>query len=162
MNYITHLNQWFHFLEQDSKVRPTHISLYMALFNAWNKQRFSESIFITRLDLMKMSKIGSKTTYCSCMLDLHRWGWIYYTPSNSIYAKSEVKMFDWSQKKADKKEPANAKNEYKSGTTKWTSPEPLVGHPLQTSTKSNKPFINQTKQEKNSVPSFKSKYHEPL
>lgn len=163
MNYILHLNHWFSLLEKAPMVRPTHISLYVALFNVWNKQRFADPIYVTRSDLMEISKIGSKTTYSQCMTDLHHWGWIYYVPSNSIYAKSEVRMFNWSQKQEDKKADSRTKSE----TTTWTSTGPVVGHNIQTSTKQNKPFLNQTKQEKNTDAinlnsSFKSKYHEPL
>lgn len=153
MNYITHLNYWFDTLEQDQNVKPNHISLYLALFHIWNQHRFSEAFFVNRTDLMSLSKIGSKTTYCKCMTDLHQWGWIRYFPSHSIYSRSKVNMYDWSKNETTSKPSQPTKKE----TSPHTSSEPLVGHNIQTSKKETKTIL---KDKLNS--NFKSNYHEPL
>lgn len=162
MNYILHLNNWLVALQAKEEAKPTHISLYLALFNHWNKQRFADRIFVTRFDLMEMSKIGSNTTYSNCMSALHEWGWIYYSPSNSTYAKSEVRMYDWSKNEVEETAVSSSKRK----SNKRTSTGHVVEHNIQTNIKHNKPFLNQTKQEKKDTTTatntFKTKYHEPL
>ena len=92
MNYIKHLNAAFQMIVKDSRLNPTHVSLYMALFQLWNITRFSEVFYINRQEVMQFSKIGSKTTFHRCMQDLHNWKYIKYIPSHNIYKSSEVRM----------------------------------------------------------------------
>lgn len=98
MNYIKHLNHWFEELRMNSDAKPTHISLYFALFQMWNINRFPEKFVINRYELMTLSKIGSKTTYSNLMQDLHRWGWVHYVPSQSKYGISAVKLLNMTDK----------------------------------------------------------------
>lgn len=60
MNYIKHLNAVFQQFSMDSRLNPTHISLYVALFQFWNIHRFPEVFYINREEVMVMAKIGSK------------------------------------------------------------------------------------------------------
>ncbi|PQV51450.1 hypothetical protein CLV33_101373 [Jejuia pallidilutea] len=92
MNYIKHLSAAFQMIVKDSRLNPTHVSLYMALFQLWNITRFSEVFYINRQEVMQFSKIGSKTTFHRCMQDLHNWKYIKYIPSHNIYKSSKVSM----------------------------------------------------------------------
>ncbi len=92
MNYIMLLNAAFEKLYFDDRLKPTHISLYMALFQEWNRSRFADEFFINRRDLMRAAKIGSKPTYHRCITDLSFWGYLSYYPSNTPYKSSKVKM----------------------------------------------------------------------
>lgn len=92
MNYIKHLNAVFQLILEDSRLNPTHVSLYMALFQLWNITRFSKIIYINRQEVMQLSKIGSKTTFHRCMQDLSNWNYIKYLPSHNIYKGSEIRM----------------------------------------------------------------------
>nr|WP_103864825.1 hypothetical protein [Aquimarina sp. I32.4] len=92
MNYIKHLNGVFQQFAKDSRLNPTHISLYMALFQYWNINRFPKVFFINREEVMKMSKIGSKATYHRCLKDLSNWKYIHYMPSHNPYKGSKIKM----------------------------------------------------------------------
>ncbi len=92
MNYIRHLSAAFQMILNDSRLNPTHVSLYMSLFQLWNITRFSEVFYINRQEVMQFSKIGSKTTFHRCMQDLHKWKYIKYIPSHNIYKSSEVRM----------------------------------------------------------------------
>lgn len=92
MNYIKHLNAVFQQFSMDSRLNPTHISLYMALFQYWNINRFPVEFYINREEIMKMSKIGSKATYHRCLKNLHRWKYIRYLPSHNPYKGSKIKM----------------------------------------------------------------------
>lgn len=92
MNYIKHLNAGFQKFLEDSRLNPTHISLYMALFQFWNINRFPEVLYINRQEIMQLSKIGSKATYHRCLKQLDAWKYITYMPSHNPYKGSEIKM----------------------------------------------------------------------
>ena len=93
MNYIKHLNTVFKVFQKDPRLNPSHISLYMALFQYWNYRNFQDTFFISREDIMKMSKLGSKTTYHRCIKNLNDWKYLMYLPSHNPYKGSQIKMF---------------------------------------------------------------------
>tara|TARA_R110002167_G_scaffold104172_1_gene268724 strand:+ start:248 stop:1000 length:753 start_codon:yes stop_codon:yes gene_type:complete len=92
MNYIKLLNAAFEKFYFDDRLNPTHISLYMALFQEWNSSRFADQFYVNRRDLMLASKIGSKSTYHRCVTDLDSWLYLCYFPSNNPYKGSKIKM----------------------------------------------------------------------
>ncbi len=92
MNYIKLLNAAFERFFFDDRLNPTHISLYMALFQEWNSSRFADEFYVNRRDLMLASKIGSKSTYHRCVTDLDSWGYLFYFPSKNPYKGSKMKM----------------------------------------------------------------------
>ena len=92
MNYIKLLNAAFEKFYFDDRLNPTHISLYMALFQEWNSSRFAYEFYVNRRDLMIASKIGSKSTYHRCITNLNSWDYLFYFPSNNPYKGSKIKM----------------------------------------------------------------------
>lgn len=92
MNYIKLLNAAFEKFYFDDRLNPTHISLYMALFQEWNSSRFADEFYVNRRDLMRAAKIGSKSTYHRCVTDLDTWFYLAYFPSNNPYKGSKIKM----------------------------------------------------------------------
>lgn len=92
MNYIKLLNAAFEKFFFDDRLNPTHISLYMALFQEWNSSRFADEFFVNRRELMRVAKIGSKSTYHRCIVDLDSWNYLFYFPSNNPYKGSKIKM----------------------------------------------------------------------
>ena len=79
---------------KDSRLNPTHISLYVALFQLWNNNYFKEEFFINREEVMAFSKIGSKSTYHRCIKELSHWNYLLYTLSHNPFRGSRIKMFD--------------------------------------------------------------------
>lgn len=96
MNYIKHLTGFFNKSNQDNSISPTHISLYLALFQRWNLNRFKNPIIISREEMMATAKIKSKATYHKCMRELHEKNYIVYKPSFNPYEGSEVILPDLS------------------------------------------------------------------
>ena len=92
MNYIKLLNAAFEKFFFDDRLNPTHISLYMALFQEWNSSRFADEFYVNRRELMRVAKIGSKSTYHRCVTDLNSWNYLSYFPSNNPYKGSKIKM----------------------------------------------------------------------
>jgi len=62
VNYILHLNAVFDQFSKDSRLNPTHISLYVALFQLWNANHFPKEFFVNRDEVMQLAKVGSKST----------------------------------------------------------------------------------------------------
>lgn len=92
VNYIKHLNAVFSQFSKDSRLNPTHISLYLAFFQIWNYNRFRDSFHVNRDDIMKLSKIGSKSTYHRCTKELHHYKYLIYEPSHNPFKGSIIKM----------------------------------------------------------------------
>lgn len=95
INYIKHLNAVFLQFSKDSRLNPTHISLYVALFQLWNNYHFPDNFHINREEVMQFSKIGSKTTYHRCIKELHHWKYLLYEPSHNPFHGSKIKMFNF-------------------------------------------------------------------
>jgi len=95
INYIKHLNGTFLHFSKDGRLNPTHISLYMALFQLWNNYHFPQDFYINRDEVMQLSKIGSKTTYHRCIKELHHWNYLVYEPSHNPFHGSKIKMFNF-------------------------------------------------------------------
>ncbi len=95
VNYIRHLNAIMERFSEDDRLNPSHISLYMALFQMWNISHFRNPISISRDDTMKLSKIGSRTTYLKCMNELTTFGYIEYQPSHNPFKGSKVSLFNF-------------------------------------------------------------------
>jgi hypothetical protein len=93
MNYITHLTGFFERISIDERLNPTHISLYMALFQMWNMNRFVNPISISRSEMMRLSKIYSNATYHKCIRELHEFSYIEYIPSYNPFKGSLINLF---------------------------------------------------------------------
>jgi hypothetical protein len=115
MNYIKHLTGFFDKVIQDRHLNPTHISLYIALFQQWNVNRFQNPISITRDEMMRISKIASKATYHKCMRELNEKGFLKYEPSFNPFKGSMVILFNFSDelKSIQKRERNTEKKESK-------------------------------------------------
>ena len=97
MNYIKHLTGFFEKVAIDKTLYPTHVSLYIALFQFWNCNRFKNPISINRDEVMRISKISSKATYHKCLKNLHSLGYINYEPSYNPFKGSHVILFNFSE-----------------------------------------------------------------
>ena len=97
MNYIKHLTGFFEKVAIDKTLNPTHVSLYIALFQFWNCNRFKNPISINRDEVMRISKISSKATYHKCLKNLHSLGYINYEPSYNPFKGSHVFLFNFSE-----------------------------------------------------------------
>lgn len=90
MNYIRHLNGFFERLAEDKRMSSYHISLYIALFQHLNANRFSGQFTVSRPEMMELARIGSANTYARCMKELAEWEYIDYAPSSNIHSGSKV------------------------------------------------------------------------
>ena len=92
VNYFEHIKRFDTIIDYYPKMTASHVSLYYALFNLWNKSMFKPVIYISRQFVMKKSKIGSRTTYYKCMQDLEEWKFLKYHPALNGITQSRVQM----------------------------------------------------------------------
>lgn len=109
MNYIKHLTAFFERVSQDYDLNPTHISLYVALFQSWNYNRFQNPVSICRGEIMRISKIASFATYHKCIKDLDAKGYIKYEPSYNPFKGSLVHIIDLTEELKVKKNSSKTK-----------------------------------------------------
>lgn len=95
MNYIRHLTGFYDKIQQDERLNPTHISLYIALFQFWNLNHFQNPISISRNEMMRLSKIAAFGTYHKCIKELQTFGYIEYIPSFNPYKGSLVNLYNF-------------------------------------------------------------------
>ena len=165
MNYIKHLTGFFEKVVLDKALNPTHVSLYMALFQFWNCNRFKNPISINRDEVMRISKISSKATYHKCLKNLHSLGYINYEPSYNPFKGSHVILFNFSEDlkpapKSERKlknepliEPVSEQALNKSCTSSETSTEqavvPSINYINNTNSSNEKNVANLNEQAKN-------------
>lgn len=85
---------FFEQIFKDDNLNPSHISLYIALFQIWSTKRFQNPFRIYRQDVMKLSKIKSIATYHKCISELRDSGFIAYSPSYNSYHGTFVEIID--------------------------------------------------------------------
>ncbi len=144
MNYIKHLTGFFEKVSIDFDLNPTHISLYMAVFQLWNQNRFQNPIGISRDELMRISKIASTATYHKCMKELTEKGYVKYKPSFNPFKGStlDVINLDFYTKPIQKKEIKKLKSQQKNEQVIKQVTEQLINK-HQTSIE-HVPYINNT------------------
>ena len=122
INYIKHLSGVFEKFSDDKRLSAYHISLYVALFQLWNINRFSNPLLIIRSEVMQISRISSKSTYHRCVRELESFGYIEYQPSRNAMVGSKVNILSFEKIKFSKKaSPSNGHQQ--------RQPNPISGHP---------------------------------
>ncbi len=124
MNYIKHQTGLFERFAEDERITPFHISLYFALFQFWNRNRFRNPFPILREEIMALAHIGSVNTYTRCMKQLHQWGYIEYLPSFSPNTGSKVSCISFEKgndKAGDKADDTGADKTADKGLYKKTN-----------------------------------------
>ncbi|WP_288437219.1 hypothetical protein [uncultured Chryseobacterium sp.] len=92
---MKHLTAFHEKVAQDDKLNPSHISLYLVLFQFLSFSIFRNPVSISRDEVMQISKIHSKATYHKCLKNLHSSGYIDYQPSYNPFVGSQVLMLDF-------------------------------------------------------------------
>jgi hypothetical protein len=90
MNAITQLVGFYDAISGDQRISAAHISLYMALFRAWLKNRCQNPVSLERASVMSDAKISARSTYNKCLRELHEYGYLRYEPSFNSCLQSLV------------------------------------------------------------------------
>lgn len=79
MGEIKELTRFYEAIRDDPRIGPTHISLYMALFQLYNLNGFKNPINTCRKGVMEVAKIKGSATFHKCVKELG--GYVLYLPS---------------------------------------------------------------------------------
>jgi len=97
VNYIRHLNTFFRHVRSDDRLRANDVSVYIALFQIWNMNKFESSFQVVRQEVMLLSRVGSIDTYIICIRRLHAYGYIIYQKAARRYDYSTIRINDLSR-----------------------------------------------------------------
>ena len=87
---------------RDHRMVPSHISLYVSLFQLWSRHQYQNPFRVSRKEVMKLGKIKSFATYHKCIKELHSAGFIIYSPSYHPYEGSLIEIIDFESEQADR------------------------------------------------------------
>lgn len=87
---VEHILQFIDQARHDVRMRPLHVSLYLAMYQVWVVNNCINPINISRSSLMSIAKINSIATYHKGMNDLQSFGYISYLPSYDPRVKTLV------------------------------------------------------------------------
>jgi hypothetical protein len=76
----------------DNRLKPVHISLFMALCHAWINSSFRYPCHTSRRRLMNASRIKSKATYHKVIRELQFFGYLKYHPSYHPMKGSKIEL----------------------------------------------------------------------
>lgn len=92
MREVKELSRFYQAIRNDPRVGPSHISLYMALFQLYNLNGFTNPINISRKKVMPLAKISGFATFHRCIKDLSEFGYLEYRPSYNRSIDSQVSL----------------------------------------------------------------------
>lgn len=94
MDKLQQLTRYINRMVSDTRLKPVHLSLSIALCHGWIASQFQRSHRVSRRVLMKASRIRSKSTYHKALKDLQAFGYLKYFPSYHPRKASEVVIPD--------------------------------------------------------------------
>lgn len=79
-------------IENDARIGPTHVALYMAFYDLWLENNQVDSVDLAVSQVMKKAKILARSTYVGAIRDLHQWGYLVYQPSYNNRIRSRIRL----------------------------------------------------------------------
>jgi hypothetical protein len=76
-------------IQDDPRISPAHVSLFLAIINTYEKQKGKMPVTIFKKHITKQAKI-SPSTFHRCINDLNNFRYIRYIPSYSSVKGSYV------------------------------------------------------------------------
>jgi hypothetical protein len=92
MELFSPLAGFFAAIQKDARISITHIGVYAAILQCWQKEGCPKPLLVYSYELMKVAKISSKTTYHRYVRDLHDFGYISYEPSFKSRVRSKISV----------------------------------------------------------------------
>ena len=89
MNLNETIANFLELIEDDPRISPSHVSLFLAIVNAYKNQELKKPITIFKNHITKQAKI-SASTFHRCINDLNDFGYVKYMPSYNSTKGSRV------------------------------------------------------------------------
>ena len=83
------LPKFFQAMDSDPRISTSHMAVYFAMLRIWADTGFSGAVEIFASDGAKVAKL-SKSTYFTCLRDLHDFGYLVYVSSFKNDVPSKV------------------------------------------------------------------------
>lgn len=93
MEPLQTIEEFYFNISNDEKITATHLAVFLAFLHVWSSQRCNP-IFISRRQIMKLSRIKSIVTYQKVIRDLHDGNYITYSPSFNPYCNTKVNFLN--------------------------------------------------------------------
>ena len=84
------IKDFYVFIEDDPRISPVHISLYMALMELWIRREYASPLLVFSHEVMPLAKISGMATYYRTIKQLHDFGYIRYAASFNRFEGSSV------------------------------------------------------------------------
>jgi hypothetical protein len=97
MERIKPLSDFFAAIEKDARISITHIGIYAALLQFWQKTGCPEPLRAYSYEIMPIAKISAPATYHKTVKELHDFGYIRYEPSFKRNQPSKVYLLTANQ-----------------------------------------------------------------
>jgi hypothetical protein len=86
------LLSFFETIEDDPRICPVHIAIYLALLSRWQENGGGEQLEIATYELMRVCKVLDRGTYLRRLRELAQFGYLYYEPAENDHVKGRVKF----------------------------------------------------------------------
>ena len=90
MSLLPEISGFFKAIQDDNRIGPMHISLFMAIVQLWDKSNYQNPLIVYGQELMQLAKIYSITTYHRSIRELNEFGYINYKPSCNRFRGSLI------------------------------------------------------------------------
>ena len=90
MRAVEHILDFIRHAKTDGRIRPLHISLYLALYQYWVLGDCINPVLISRKKIMETAKVKSIVSYHKGMQELCEFGCISYIPSYDPRTRTKV------------------------------------------------------------------------
>jgi hypothetical protein len=96
------IQDFYLIVQEDPRISPVHISLYMALVELWIRKEYATPFLIFSHDVMPLAKISGVATYFRTIRELNDFGYISYSASFNRFEGSSVVLMKSSYFKNNK------------------------------------------------------------
>jgi hypothetical protein len=93
MSALNLLSDFFDAIEKDPRINSTHIGVYAALLQCWNRQGFPDRLDVFSHELIGLAKLSSRDTYFKYIRELSEYGYIRYERSFNRNKPSAIYLF---------------------------------------------------------------------
>lgn len=90
MSTVKYILDFFHHAKTDGRIRPLHVSVYLALYQYWVLGDCTNPVLVSRRKIMETAKVKSIVSYHKGIRELCKFGYISYIPSYDPRIRTKV------------------------------------------------------------------------
>lgn len=90
MSVLKLLSDFFDAIEKDPRINSTHIGVYAALLQYWNRWGYPNRLEVFSHEIIGLAKLSSRDTYFKYIRELSEYGYIRYERSFNRNVRSRI------------------------------------------------------------------------